>query len=114
MLAQRYLPLNHKEGAILGKTFFSKTMNWFFFQVDDQTEEPIGTDQVPPSSDDAPAKQKQTKKERRKKERVDSAAYSISVPDKFKGYEIFYDAPDDPDFEPVVTGKVNSFMHHLF
>ncbi|XP_033637253.1 X-ray radiation resistance-associated protein 1-like [Asterias rubens] len=75
----------------------------FLTQVDDQTEEPIGTDQVPPSSDDAPAKQKQTKKERRKKERVDSAAYSISVPDKFKGYEIFYDAPDDPDFEPVVT-----------
>ena len=25
--------------------------------------------------------------------------------DKFKGYEIFYDTPDDPDFEPVVKGK---------
>ncbi len=77
----------------------------FLTQVDDQTEEPSNVTKDPPSSDNAVDKQKQTKKEQRKKERVDSAAYSISVPSKFKGYEIFYDTPDDPDFEPVVKGE---------
>ncbi|XP_022098597.1 X-ray radiation resistance-associated protein 1-like isoform X2 [Acanthaster planci] len=71
----------------------------FLTQVDDQTDE-----QKPQEAPSDQEPDKDPKKEKPKKlERVDSAAYSMSVPDKFKGYEIFYDTPDDPDEEPVVT-----------
>ncbi|XP_038050347.1 X-ray radiation resistance-associated protein 1-like [Patiria miniata] len=71
----------------------------FLTQVDDQTEDPK-PEEVPPKqqSDKHPKKEKAKKMERK-----DSAAYSMSVPEKFKGYEIFYDTPEDVEEEPIVT-----------
>ncbi|XP_071489518.1 X-ray radiation resistance-associated protein 1-like [Diadema antillarum] len=79
---------------------------------DKAADEPVFLTQVDEHPDDEPAppeppKQHQPKppteartpveKPRTSKKRVDSAAYSMGVPDKFKGYEMFYDAPDDPE-----------------
>ncbi|XP_030838341.1 X-ray radiation resistance-associated protein 1-like [Strongylocentrotus purpuratus] len=68
----------------------------FLTQVDEHPE-----DETPKQEKHAPKPPSQAPrppgKPKTRKHRVDSAVYSINVPQKFKGYEMFYDAPDDPE-----------------
>nr|XP_054770756.1 X-ray radiation resistance-associated protein 1-like [Lytechinus pictus] len=68
----------------------------FLTQVDEQPEDEVSKHErltpKPPSQAPRPPN-----KPKIRKPRVDSAAYSMDVPQKFKGYEVFYDAPDDPE-----------------
>ncbi|XP_072034836.1 LOW QUALITY PROTEIN: X-ray radiation resistance-associated protein 1-like [Amphiura filiformis] len=67
----------------------------FLTQVDDHGEEEAAPPRKPsPPPADQP---KKDTKDRKGKKRIDSAAYSMAVPEKFKGYEVFYDANDDPE-----------------
>lgn len=77
----------------------------FLTQVDDHEEEREFHEFPSTTSPDPPPRKKE------KAERVDSAKYSLQVPDKFKGYEVFWDAPDDP--EVIVQTDIQSNLRSL-
>ncbi len=78
-------------------------------QVDDQGEEEEAVEEPPPPATDQPKKDIKPEKKKSKNKRIDSAAYSMAVPEKFKGYEVFYDAPDDPEI-PVAHGEYSKYL----
>ena len=106
--------LSYLDHIIYFWSVFNGLLNTFV-QVDDQPEEEPEEELNPPPQPKPPQptppvdKPKKTKtkesKKKVKKDRIDSAAYSMAVPAKFKGYEVFYDAPDDPDV-PVAKGRL--------
>lgn len=75
----------------------------FLTQVDDEGEREQA--EVDPSSPEVPPPR------REKEMRADSAKYSMSVPQKFKGYEVFWDAPEDEDV--IIQKDIQSNLRSL-
>ncbi|XP_033097416.1 X-ray radiation resistance-associated protein 1-like [Anneissia japonica] len=71
----------------------------FLTQVDDQEEEK--------QTEKVAIKQTSEKNKTKKKKRIDSAAKSLDVPNKFKGFESLLDAEDDPDVHVMLDVQSN-------
>ena len=63
----------------------------------DEHPEDESSQQQPNHQPKPPSQEKPPEMAKVRKPRADSAAYSMHVPQKFKGYEVFYEVPDDPE-----------------